>query len=209
MKHVPKMSQQKISCNLTVIRVSDLDKALQFYKKLGLPFEQHVHGTGPVHYAATSDTHTFEIYPLLENDLPTTGTRIGFGVESVDSTFAGLLEVGGESVSPPKKSEWGRRASITDPDGHRVELTALVDKEPLRPKFHIYTTCTEEVSPEFDKKLYHIDEYIVSVEDDITGYQDSIRVKSWSFLLEFRIKLAKKKLLKKYDIVTRNSDTPV
>ena len=61
------MTHQKPSCNLTVIRVSNLDKALLFYEQLGLLFEQHKHGSGPTHYAATVGPHTFELYPLLAN----------------------------------------------------------------------------------------------------------------------------------------------
>lgn len=66
----------------------------------------------------------FEIYPLGDCDPPKASARIGFAVPSVDDAYTALLNAGGQSVSPPKDSPWGRRAVIADPDGHRVELTA-------------------------------------------------------------------------------------
>lgn len=111
-------------CNLVVIRARDLDCAKRFYEALGLRFVQHSHGRGPVHLASDERGPVFEIYPLEEPDLPTSSTRIGFAVPSVDEAYAALLAAGGETVSAPTDSRWGRRAVVMDPDGHRVELTA-------------------------------------------------------------------------------------
>lgn len=66
----------------------------------------------------------FEIYPLIDEAAPTSATRVGFSVPSIDSTYASLLAAGGTSVAAPKDSQWGRRAVVADPDGHRIELTA-------------------------------------------------------------------------------------
>jgi hypothetical protein len=41
---------------------------------------------------------------------------------SLDSAIAALTAYPGAVVSPAKDSEWGRRAVVADPDGHRVEL---------------------------------------------------------------------------------------
>jgi predicted enzyme related to lactoylglutathione lyase len=73
--------------------------------------------------ASETTEQVFEIYPLKDDALPTSSTRIGFSVASVDDTYAALIAVGGQSVSSPKDSPWGRRAVVSDPDGHRVELT--------------------------------------------------------------------------------------
>lgn len=115
--------QKIVSCNLIVLRASDLDRANAFYKALGLDFVRHSHGSGPEHLASEGKDRVFEIYPLVEGALPTTSARIGFSVPSVDATYSALLAVGGKSVSPPGESPWGRRAVVADPDGHRVELT--------------------------------------------------------------------------------------
>jgi predicted enzyme related to lactoylglutathione lyase len=109
---------------LIVLRSRDLDQAHAFYRALGLSFVRHSHGNGPIHLASESGGQVFEIYPLTDESGPTTSTRVGFSVPSVDATYASLLAAGGTSVNPPKDSPWGRRAVVSDPDGHRIELTA-------------------------------------------------------------------------------------
>ena len=125
-----------VFCNLVVIRTRDMNRAREFYKALGMALVQHSHGSGPVHLACEMEGQVFEIYPLGENDLPTTSARIGFCVPSVDEAYQALLAAGGQKVSSPRDSEWGRRAVVADPDGHRVELTApakdfMAHKEPM------------------------------------------------------------------------------
>jgi hypothetical protein len=117
------MDAAKVVCNLIVLRSRDLNRAHSFYGALGLDFVRHAHGTGPVHLASESGGHVFEIYPLTDDSTPTSSTRVGFTVPSVDDAYAILLTAGGKSVARPKDSEWGRRAIVCDPDGHRVELT--------------------------------------------------------------------------------------
>lgn len=119
----------EVRCNLVVIRSKQLDAAARFYGALGLRLTKHRHGTGPEHYASETGTPTFEIYPLTNEATATTGVRIGFAVESIDQVFEHLLSVGGQAVSAPKNSPWGRRAVIADPDGHRVELTSAIEPE--------------------------------------------------------------------------------
>ncbi|PAY19147.1 bleomycin resistance protein [Rhodopirellula sp. SM50] len=113
-----------VRCNLLVIRSRQVDQAASFYEALGLHFTKHRHGDGPEHYASESASQTFEIYPLAENATPTTGTRIGFAVDEIDTVFQRLVDAGGKAVSRPKASPWGRRAVVCDPDGHKIELTA-------------------------------------------------------------------------------------
>ena len=64
----------------------------------------------------------FEIYPLSPTSPSTLGTRIGFRVPSVDAALAALSSQPSAVVLPATDSEWGRRAVVADPDGHRVEL---------------------------------------------------------------------------------------
>lgn len=118
------MHDTPIVCNLLVLRALDLNRALKFYRALGLELVQHSHGNGPVHLASESEGQVFEIYPLRQNEVPTTSARIGFSVPSVDAAYQALLAAGGQQVSSPRDSQWGRRAIVADPDGHRVELTA-------------------------------------------------------------------------------------
>lgn len=110
------------SLNLVVLRSADIARSAAFYSHLGLQFLQHRHGSGPEHFAAElPGGGVFELYPAAEN-ASTSGTRIGFRVPSVDDAVAALSGYPGAVVSAPRDSEWGRRAVIVDPDGHKVEL---------------------------------------------------------------------------------------
>jgi lactoylglutathione lyase len=115
------MTVTDITLNLVVLRSSNLDRAVGFYSKLGLNFSRHRHGSGPEHFSAELPGGVFELYPLSADGLSSLGTRIGFRVPSVDGAIVSLGD-SGTVVSPPKNSEWGRRAVVSDPDGHRVEL---------------------------------------------------------------------------------------
>jgi predicted enzyme related to lactoylglutathione lyase len=97
-------------------------RAVAFYTRLGLRFSQHRHGNGPEHFSAELSGTVFEIYPAAQDGSSTLGTRIGFSVPSVDAALAAIADYPGAILSPPKNSQWGRRAVITDPDGHRIEL---------------------------------------------------------------------------------------
>lgn len=114
--------------NLIVIRSADMDRAAAFYQALGLRFTKHRHGTGPRHYASEVNGFVFEIYPLGSAN-PTTSTRIGFSVDDIDSTIEALSGAGGEVLSSPQDSQWGRRAVVKDPDGHKIELVTPTDRD--------------------------------------------------------------------------------
>jgi lactoylglutathione lyase len=110
--------------NLVVLRSSNLEEAAKFYREIGIIFTRHAHGSGPEHYASEVNGVVFEIYPLSAKSSPTTGTRIGFKVESVDDSVVRLSKIGAIVVTLPNDSEWGRRAVVKDFDGHTVELVA-------------------------------------------------------------------------------------
>ena len=112
----------EITVNLVVLRTSDIKRAVAFYTNLGLRFTQHRHGSGLEHFAAEFPGGVFELYPLSSNEKSSLGARIGFRVPSLEAAISALSAFPGSVVSPPKDSEWGRRAVVSDPDGHRVEL---------------------------------------------------------------------------------------
>lgn len=115
-----------VAINLVVLRSPDLARAAAFYTRLlGIEFMRHRHGTGPEHYAAELSGGVFELYPVSAEGLSTLGTRIGFRVPSVDKALERLAECPETVVSAAKDSEWGRRAVVKDPDGHRVELVEV------------------------------------------------------------------------------------
>jgi len=111
--------------NLVVLRSSNLDRAMTFYSKLGLNFKKHRHGTGPEHFSAELAEAVFELYPQNEDGPLSLGTRIGFAVASVDDSIRALRDYPSAVVSPARDSEWGRRAVVADPDGHRIELLQI------------------------------------------------------------------------------------
>jgi predicted enzyme related to lactoylglutathione lyase len=117
---------------LVVLRSPDIDRAVAFYRQIGLPFNRHAHGSGPIHYASEVKGMVFEIYPLLPNSAPTTGARIGFLVDDVDDVVAKLSKFGAEIARSPEDSEWGRRAVVRDFDGHTVELITVSPEKPKK-----------------------------------------------------------------------------
>lgn len=110
-----------------MIRSADIPKAVEFYQGFGLEFVLESHGGGPEHFAATVDGLTLEIYPLRQNQTPTTSVRLGFQVDRVDELVSSLQAKGVTVVSQPSDSQWGRRAVVKDFDGHIVELVTLLD----------------------------------------------------------------------------------
>lgn len=110
------------SLNLVVIRVTNLDNARSFYETLGLRFSVEQHGSGPQHLAAELGDVVFEIYPLGKGSA-TTSVRLGFRVSSIANTVAAVEQLGGQILSPPTTSPWGMRAVLSDPDGHKIELS--------------------------------------------------------------------------------------
>ncbi len=71
--------------NLVVIRASDLERAAQFYTRLGLTFTRHRHGKGPEHLSCETEGIVFEIYPRQNFADGTTAVRLGFIVADVDA----------------------------------------------------------------------------------------------------------------------------
>lgn len=111
-----------IRLNLVVLRSADAGRAVEFYSRLGLCFLTHRHGDGPEHSSAELSGSVFETYPLVSGASPTTGTRVGFIVPDLEASIRALTGFSGAIISSPCDSEWGRRAVVVDPDGHKVEL---------------------------------------------------------------------------------------
>lgn len=108
---------------LIVLRVADPERSVAFYETLGLAFVRHRHGDGPEHHSASLPGGTvFELYPQKPGGPSSAGARIGFRVADVDDAVAAFADA---VVSLPRDSPWGRRAILSDPDDHRVELTEV------------------------------------------------------------------------------------
>ena len=114
--------------NLLMLRVADLERAVIFYRLLGLDFIKHAHGSGPEHYACELPGIVFELYPATPEQPVSASTRLGFAVADVDALVTKLASASTQILSAPRTSEWGRRAVLIDPDGHRVELLQSLEK---------------------------------------------------------------------------------
>jgi predicted enzyme related to lactoylglutathione lyase len=115
----------QVKLNLIVIRSGNIEESSIFYQRIGLSFIKHQHGNGLEHFSSELGGITFEIYPRTLDTVPTTATRLGFQVTSVDDVFSELKKYGTSIISHPANSPWGRRTVVEDPDGHRVELTQI------------------------------------------------------------------------------------
>ena len=105
--------------NLLVLRAKNPDELAEFYSGLGLCFVREQHDKGPVHHSSNIGGAIFEIYPCQNPTDQTTGTRIGFQVPSIENS---IRACSAQVISKPKMTQWGLRAVIQDPEGHKIEL---------------------------------------------------------------------------------------
>lgn len=108
--------------NLLVLRARNPERLARFYGAFGLSFTPEQHGNGPEHQSCELGDSVLEIYPYQESQGETTGARLGFQVDSIDRILA-ACSAEARVLSAPKLTQWGRRAVIQDPEGHKVELT--------------------------------------------------------------------------------------
>lgn len=105
---------------LLVLKTPRIEAVRPFYEAIGISFVEEKHGDGPVHYAGRIGETVMEVYPLLTGE-PDRTTRLGFSVGDLGKVTAALKAIGTE-VTEPKKTEWGLRTVVHDPDGRAVEL---------------------------------------------------------------------------------------
>jgi hypothetical protein len=100
-----------------------MERSKVFYEALGLCFSRHAHGGGPEHYAHEDERGVVELYPrgkVGEGDM----TGLGFAVEDLEGQAERLRGVGFEPGAIGDRP-WGRSFVVRDPDGRRVEVTAV------------------------------------------------------------------------------------
>jgi glyoxylase I family protein len=113
------------------LNVTDMDKTLQFYQRLGLTLlrvsEPNANGVR----TAAIQVGSQELNLFSQPDLVTSGLEHQVGLDhfclsvdaaSVDEVIAGLQEVGIALVRGPIKRRDGTALFVHDPDGVRVEL---------------------------------------------------------------------------------------
>jgi catechol 2,3-dioxygenase-like lactoylglutathione lyase family enzyme len=108
------------SLNLLVLRCSDLEASRTFYEHLGFSFAEHVHGSGPRHYAAETPGFVLELYPAPAAD-SADQTGLGFAVPDLHALHA-RLTAAGLAPGAIKDNPWGRTFVLRDPDRRRIEI---------------------------------------------------------------------------------------
>jgi uncharacterized glyoxalase superfamily protein PhnB len=130
-RHLPRL-------NVIGVIVSDLQKAIEFYERLGLRFPEdpdpeghgHVETTLPGGLRFTLDAEE-SIRSFDPDWSPPSGghrTAVAFRCESpedVDRVYRELVDAGAESRKEPWDAFWGQRyAQAKDPDGNVIDLFA-------------------------------------------------------------------------------------
>jgi uncharacterized glyoxalase superfamily protein PhnB len=118
--------------------VSDLGRAIDFYRRLGIQFPEdpdlegdgHVEATLPGGLRFMLDTEATVQSFAPDWSPPSGGHRMAFAFlcespEDVDRVYRELVDAGAEGHKEPWDAFWGQRyAEVLDPDGNVVDLFA-------------------------------------------------------------------------------------
>ena len=119
------MPQHEIEFNHALIYVTDLNRALNFYRNL-LGFQAIEAEEGYARLRSSKGTTTIGLHVLTKeiSKIPTEeGVRLYFEVANLDETCSQLQSRGVKFTQLPKDMPWGwRHAYLSDPDGHRISL---------------------------------------------------------------------------------------
>jgi len=112
-----------MNLNLLVIRSSIPERLAEFYEQLGMVFEHHRHGNGPLHFSAQIGSTLLEIYPLAKGqEQADKHLRLGFAIDNFEAKIGQLQQQGITFHQLPMSTEWGIMAVIEDPEGRKLEL---------------------------------------------------------------------------------------
>jgi catechol 2,3-dioxygenase-like lactoylglutathione lyase family enzyme len=131
------------SVNLLVVRCSDFEKSLAFYRSIGLPMgkfrvAQHestcaaAHVPGPdflrsrpaIRVLPYPVRRTIELLPVGEGQVAG-GMAFGLIVSGVDAAVESAIRHGGRVLTAASDWAYGRMAAVADPDGNRIELSEV------------------------------------------------------------------------------------
>jgi predicted enzyme related to lactoylglutathione lyase len=107
---------------LLVIYSKDIERSVEFYRSLELRFERHSHPPCGDHFATIDGDCVFEICQSDTGQQAPAPMTFGFHVSSVEQAIERATANGGILKRSPYSAEWGRSATVADPDGHYVLL---------------------------------------------------------------------------------------
>jgi catechol 2,3-dioxygenase-like lactoylglutathione lyase family enzyme len=124
--------------------VSDIDKAVDLYRRLGLQFPDdpdpqghgHVEATlpGGARFMLDSEETVKSFNPDWSPHDGDPRTAIAFlcdSPEEVDRVYGELVDAGARAAKEPWDAFWGQRyAEVADPDGNLIDLFAPLDDRP-------------------------------------------------------------------------------
>ncbi len=108
-----------MNLNQVTVAVGDVERAVRFYRALGL--ELIVHAPHYARFVCPEGRSTFSVH---RSDAPiASSTVVYFECEDLDATVAGLQAAGLRFDSDPADQPWlWREARLTDPDGNPLCL---------------------------------------------------------------------------------------
>jgi lactoylglutathione lyase len=109
------------SLDLVVLRCSNLEASKTFYEAMGLSFNAEQHDSGPPHYSTRLGDTVIELYPSNSSSTP---SRFGISVANLDKAVPALADLGDFVLSFDREGS-PPRAMVRDPDGNKIELTAI------------------------------------------------------------------------------------
>jgi catechol 2,3-dioxygenase-like lactoylglutathione lyase family enzyme len=111
----------RVMLSLVVLRVADLAASQRFYEQLGLGFHPEQHGRGPQHLSTVIGGTVLELYPMGSGP-STQGLRLGLLVPDLTNVAVSCATAVVDEIERD-----GRRVIVlSDPDGHKVEVTEAV-----------------------------------------------------------------------------------
>ena len=107
------------------LAVSDMARAISFYKKLGFTL---TYGSDTASFSTLQAGDAFVNLSATPNNDQQWWGRVIFRVEDADAHHRALVEAGLPAESP-RNASWGERYfHITDPDGHELSFAQLLSK---------------------------------------------------------------------------------
>ncbi len=113
------VSLRAVRLNQVTVAVSDLERSLDFYRRLGL-----IQIVAAEHYARFACPDGDSTFSLQRADTVTpAATVVYFECDDLDGTVSALARGGVEIEQPPRDEPWlWREARLRDPDGNPICL---------------------------------------------------------------------------------------
>ena len=107
--------------NYLVLKSSSLSRSEDFFFTMGMCFGKD-HSSNSESYFYCCNHITIELQSLAPGDSSTSGLTFGLLIDAIDEYLPELVEKGATIITAPHDTDIGRKATISDPDGHIINL---------------------------------------------------------------------------------------